>query len=82
VYGSLTSEISAYLESSNLTVNSAFSIAAGPAGLKHLQKCGFRPRPGLNYLDRYPILEVERSTAVADLWQTVLSPPRQIRQAA
>lgn len=74
LYDSLSADVEPYLRANGIEVHSAFSIAAGPAGLRHMSKSGFSVWEGGQYLNKYTIMVMEASEAKAPFWQRLLVP--------
>jgi hypothetical protein len=78
LYDSLCADAEPYLQAFGISVESVFSIAAGPAGLHHMAKGGFCVWEGGRYLNKYYFMTLQREAALAHVWRTLLA-PREVR---
>jgi hypothetical protein len=78
VYDTLGRELESYLREHGLNPQSAFCIATGAAGRRHLERCGFVTVPCQQYLKRYAFMRIEAATARASFWRRLLGGPHHV----
>jgi hypothetical protein len=74
MYDSLGDDLLACLVEQNLETHSAFSVASGEAGFRHMARNGFAPASAAPYLGRYQLMTLDYATARTPFWRRVLCP--------
>lgn len=74
MYESVGEELTDYLNRLGLTPSSAFSVASGDPGLRHMERNGFRTYVQAKYLGRYALMTLDLASAKTGFWKKVLSP--------
>jgi hypothetical protein len=72
MYRSLGQDLLNYLGSYHFSLHSAFSIAAGQAGLRHMLKSGFSVVEGCKYMQQYDIMIMDGTAARTAFWRDLL----------
>lgn len=72
MYETLGDDLESYLSTHKLSPRSAFAVASGEAGLRHMIRNGFHPLEGAKYLGRYHMLTLDLASARTAFWQRLL----------
>lgn len=73
MYDSLLRDARAYQDSHGILCRTAFGIAAGTAGNRHLTRSGFRLVAGRKYRGTYDLMCMEASSAATPFWRALLA---------
>lgn len=66
--------MAAYLDRHGLNPRSAFAVASGQSGFRHMERNGFNAFPDHLYMGRYAIMTLDRGSARTAFWKRLVSP--------
>ncbi|MFM1770274.1 MAG: hypothetical protein RJA22_2803 [Verrucomicrobiota bacterium] len=75
MYGSLLQDARTFQEARGVRCRTAFGVAAGPAGNRHLARSGFRLLEGSKYRGVYDLMVMDTASAATPFWQGLLGSP-------
>ncbi|MCI0538447.1 MAG: hypothetical protein L0Z50_24840, partial [Verrucomicrobiales bacterium] len=73
LYTSLLRDLATFRAAHALTFHSAFGIASGPAGYRHMSRNGFLVLPRRRYLNKYELMSIDIKTAITPFWRELLA---------
>ena len=74
MYESLGHDIGFFLAQEHLEPQTAFAVASGEAGFRHMSRNGFQPADARPYLGRYQVMTLDFASARTPFWQRLLRP--------
>ncbi len=73
MYECLLDDVRAFRDTHSLNFHGGFGIATGPAGLRHMNRSGFRLLTGYKYRGKYDLMVISAETASTPFWRGLLS---------